>query len=131
MELVLIQTHMIQKPMLRVEVCTHALRTSQNVKKIDACLLCSLCFSGYMGGFSGDVGWLAFFVWRSPSGFEKDEKCVKRRAIIRYGVEPGGVISRTETKGPLSLNISLMEDQISKKGAICTYLRYSGLAVHD
>jgi len=32
-ELELIQTHMIQKPMLRVEVCTRALRASQNVKK--------------------------------------------------------------------------------------------------
>ena len=43
-----------------------------------------------MGVFSEDVGWLAFFVWRSPSGVEKDGKCVKRRATIRYGVEPGG-----------------------------------------
>jgi ribosomal protein L28 len=33
LELELIQTHMIQKPMLRVEVCTRALRASQNVKK--------------------------------------------------------------------------------------------------
>ena len=32
-ELELIQTHMIQKPMLRVEVCARALRASQNVKK--------------------------------------------------------------------------------------------------
>jgi hypothetical protein len=33
LELELIQTHIIQKPMLRVEVCTRALRASQNVKK--------------------------------------------------------------------------------------------------
>ena len=33
LELELIQTHMTQKPMLRVEVCTRALRASQNVKK--------------------------------------------------------------------------------------------------
>ena len=33
LELELIQTHMIEKPMLRVEVCTRALRASQNVKK--------------------------------------------------------------------------------------------------
>ena len=33
LELDLIQTHMIQKPMLRVEVCTRVLRASQNVKK--------------------------------------------------------------------------------------------------
>ena len=32
LELELIQTHMVQKPMLRVEVCTRALRASQNVK---------------------------------------------------------------------------------------------------
>ena len=43
-----------------------------------------------MGVFSEDVAWLAFFVWRSPSGVEKDGKYVKRRATIRYGVEPGG-----------------------------------------
>ena len=68
LELELIQTHMIQKPMLQVEVCTRALRASQNVrKKRDACLVCSLCLSGYMGVFSGGVGWLAFFVWRSTS----------------------------------------------------------------
>jgi len=52
--------------------------------------VCSLCLSGYMGVFSEDIGWLAFFVWRPPSGVEKDGKCVKRRATIRYGVEPGG-----------------------------------------
>ena len=33
LEIELIQTHMIQKHMLRVEVCTRALRASQNVKK--------------------------------------------------------------------------------------------------
>ena len=33
LELELTQTHMIQKPMLRVEVCTRALRASQNVNK--------------------------------------------------------------------------------------------------
>ncbi len=38
LELELIQTHMIQKPMLRVEVCTRALRASKNVKKI--CVPC-------------------------------------------------------------------------------------------
>ena len=38
LELELIQTHMIQKPMLRVEVCTRALRASQNVKK--RCMPC-------------------------------------------------------------------------------------------
>ena len=27
-----------------------------------------------MGVFSEDVGWLAFFVWRSSSGVEKDEE---------------------------------------------------------
>jgi hypothetical protein len=33
--------------------------------------VCSLCLSGYiMGVFSDDVGWLAFFVWRSPAGVE-------------------------------------------------------------
>ena len=64
--------------MLRVEVCTRALRASQNVKKkIDACLVYSLCLSGYMGVFSEDVVWLAFFVWRSPSGGEKDGKMCK------------------------------------------------------
>ena len=64
--------------MLRVEVCARALRASQNVKKkIDACLVCSLCLSGYMGVLSEDVGWLAFFVWRSPSGVEKDGKMCK------------------------------------------------------
>ena len=30
-----------------------------------------------MGVFSEDVGWLAFFVWRSPSGVEKDGKMCK------------------------------------------------------
>ncbi len=30
-----------------------------------------------MGVFSEDVGWLAFFLWRSPSGFEKDGKMCK------------------------------------------------------
>ena len=60
-------------------------------KKRDACFVCSLCLSGYVSVvFSEDVGWLAIFVWRSPSGVEKDGKCVKRRATIRYGVEPGG-----------------------------------------
>jgi len=44
----------------------------------------------YMSVFSEDVGWLALFVWRSPSGVEQDGKCVKRRVTIRYGVEPGG-----------------------------------------
>ena len=39
-------------------------------KKIDACLVCSLCLSGYMGGFSEDLGCLVFFVWRSPSRVE-------------------------------------------------------------
>jgi hypothetical protein len=58
----LIQTHMIQNPMLYVEVGTRALRASQNEKKRDACLVCSLCLSGYMGVFSEDVGWLAYFV---------------------------------------------------------------------
>ena len=48
--------------------------------------MCSLCLSGYMGVFFEDAGWLAFFVWCSPSGVEKDGKCVKRRATIRYGV---------------------------------------------
>ena len=33
LELELTQTHMIQKPMLRVEVCTRALRASHNAKK--------------------------------------------------------------------------------------------------
>ena len=59
--------------MLRVEVCTRALRTNQNVKKRDACLVCSLCLSEYMGVFSGDAGWLSFFVWRSSLGVEKME----------------------------------------------------------
>ena len=62
--------------MLRVEVFTRALRASQNVKR-DACLVCSLCLSVYMGVFSEDVEWLAFFVWRSPSGVEKDGKMFK------------------------------------------------------
>ena len=78
--------------MLRVvEVCTRAVRASQNVKK-DVRALCvrSALLSGYMGVFSEDVGWLAFFVWRSPSGVEKDGKCVKHGTTIRYGVEPGG-----------------------------------------
>ena len=39
--------------------------------------MCSLCLSVYMGVFSEDVGWLAFFVWRSPSGVEKDGKMCK------------------------------------------------------
>ena len=84
LELELTQTHMIQKPMLRFEVCTRALRASQNVKKKDACLVCSLCLSGYIGVFPEDVRWLDFFVWRSPSGVEKDRKCVERRATRRY-----------------------------------------------
>ena len=46
---------MIQKLMLRVEVCTRALRANQNEKKRDACLVCSLYSSGYMGVFSEDV----------------------------------------------------------------------------
>ena len=62
LELELIQTHMIQKPIPRVEVCTRALRASQKVKKRDACLVCSLCLSGYIGVFSEDVGWLALCV---------------------------------------------------------------------
>ena len=62
--------------MLRVEVYTRALRASQNAKR-GACLVCPLCLSGYMGVFSEDVGWLAFFLWRSPSGFEKDGKMCK------------------------------------------------------
>jgi len=63
--------------MLRVEVCTRALRASQNAKKRDACLVCSLCLSGYMGGFSKDIGWLAFFAWRPPSGVEKYKNICK------------------------------------------------------
>jgi len=40
-ELEIIQTHMIQKPMLRVEVCTRAFRASQNVReKKEMCALC-------------------------------------------------------------------------------------------
>jgi len=39
LELELIQTHLIQKPMLRVEVCTRALRASQNVKNPDDAVL--------------------------------------------------------------------------------------------
>ena len=46
-------------------------------KKRDVCLVCSLCLSGYMGVFSDDVGWLAFFVWRSSSGVEKVGKMCK------------------------------------------------------
>ena len=45
LELELIQTHMIQKPMLRVEVCTRALRASQNVKK-----RCVPCVALPLGG---------------------------------------------------------------------------------
>ena len=30
-----------------------------------------------MGVFSEDVGWLAYFVWRSPSGVETDGKISK------------------------------------------------------
>ena len=40
LELELKQTHMIQKPMLRVEVCTRALCASRNVKK--TCVPCVL-----------------------------------------------------------------------------------------
>ena len=76
LELELTQTHVIQKPMLRIEVFTRALRASQNVKK-DARFVCSLCLSGYTGVFSEDVGWLAFFVWRPPSGVEKYGKMCK------------------------------------------------------
>ena len=50
-----------------------------------------------MGVFSENVGWLAFFVSRPPSGVEKDEKCAKRRATIRYGVVPG----RREARVPV------------------------------
>ena len=39
LELELTQTHMIQRLMLRVKLCTHALRASQNVKK-EMCALC-------------------------------------------------------------------------------------------
>ena len=52
--------------MLWVRVCTRELRASQNIKR-DARPVCSLCLSGYMGVFSRDAGWFAFFVWRSPS----------------------------------------------------------------
>jgi len=65
LELGLIQTHMIQKPIPRVEVFTRALRASQNVnKKRDACLVCSLCLSGYMGVFSEDVLASGGWPWR-------------------------------------------------------------------
>ena len=75
--------------MLRVEVCTRTLRASQNEKR-DACLVCSLCLSEYMGGFSEDVGWLAFFVWRSPSGVEKDEKMCKAPISILISISISG-----------------------------------------
>ena len=48
LELELIQTHMAQKPMLRVEVCTRALGASQNVKK--RCVPCVFALPKWMSG---------------------------------------------------------------------------------
>ena len=81
----LIQTHMIQKPMLRVEVSTRALRASHNVKKNDAFLVCSLCLNGYMGVFSDilfavflmclNLVWLGFVGWFGDSRASLETHC--------------------------------------------------------
>ena len=47
-ELELTQTRMVQKPMLRVQVCARALRASQIAKR-DAPLVCSLCLIEWPG----------------------------------------------------------------------------------
>ena len=57
-----------------------ALWASRNVKEKkerDARLVCSLCLSRYIGVFSENMGWLAFFEWRPPSAIEKDGKMCK------------------------------------------------------
>ena len=69
--------------MLRVEVCTRALRASQNLKR-EACLVCSLCLSGYMGGFSEDAGWLTFFVWRSTKFTSAITFNARKLEVVRY-----------------------------------------------